>query len=204
MKISAVVPAVLSVVMFAASAAFAQAKVEVSATPENSQIHVAPVQAPPSIQVPKDFHDDIVKLLDLIGSKSLEAQYGEAFNRMVIGQLRAQDPNLTQKEIDAVKDETRKFMTAKLPDLVEKLVPVYAKHFTREEVKQLIAFYKTPVGAKTIRELPLIASESLGVGNFWGKNVTPELQELVNIRLQKEGYTGPKSAKAVPPTPEKK
>jgi uncharacterized protein len=153
--------------------------------------------------VPKDFHDDIITLLNLIGSKNLAAQYGEAFNRIVVTQLKAQDPALSDKEIESVRDETKKFMAEKLPDLIEKMVPVYANHFTREEVKELIAFYQTPVGIKTIKELPLIAGESMGIGNYWGKSVTPELQLRVNARLQKEGYKGPKTQSAVP-APDKK
>jgi uncharacterized protein len=153
--------------------------------------------------VPKDFHDDIVALLDLMGSRNLAVQYGEAFNRIVLSQLKAQDPKLAQKEIDAVKDETKKFTEEKLPELIEKLVPVYANHFTHEEVKALLAFYRSPLGMKTLKELPLIANESLGIGNFWGKSVMPDLQGRINARLQKEGYTSPKSQDGTP-GPDKK
>lgn len=199
MKKNPVIQIVLTAMLLAAFSAFAQPKVQLSATPDKPQ--AASEKSPP---IPKDFHDEIVQLLDLIGSKSLAMQYSEAFNRMEIGRLKSQDPQFPQKEIDAVKEETGRFMAEKLPELIERLVPVYARHFTREEVRELIAFYKTPIGAKTIRELPLIASESLGVGNYWGKGVSPELQGRINARLQKDGYQKPKAPAAPPSPPEKK
>lgn len=198
MKRNPVMIVVLAAILLAAFTVFAQPKVQLSATPENPQ--AAADKNPP---IPKDFHDEIVQLLELIGSKSLAIQYSEAFNRMEIGRLRAQDPQLPQKEIDAVKEETSKFMAEKLSELIEKLVPVYARHFTREEIRELIVFYKTPVGAKTIKELPLIAGESLGVGNYWGKSVAPELQGRISARLGKDGYIPPKPVEKAPP-PDKK
>jgi hypothetical protein len=49
-------------------------------------------------------------------------------------------------------------------NMVEVLSPIYDRHFTAEELDQLIAFYQTPLGAKLLREMPAIAAESAQAG----------------------------------------
>lgn len=160
----------------------------------------APANSEPLIS--KEFHDEIVQLLKLIGAESLSNQYGDTFNRMMIGELRSKDDKFSEKEVNFVKEETKKFMDEKFPELLERLVPVYAKHFTRDEVKELITFYKSPVGIKAIKELPLISRESMMTGNAWGKSVMRDVDQRVRARLEKEGYKSPTpEGKAPAPAP---
>ena len=44
-------------------------------------------------------------------------------------------------------------------ELVQKLVPVYSKHFTEQEIDDILNFYKTPAGKKIIEETPKITKE---------------------------------------------
>ena len=55
--------------------------------------------------------------------------------------------------------------------LVDMAVPIYDKHLSHEEIKGLIDFYQTPLGKKTITELPAITSEMQAKGREWGESV---------------------------------
>ena len=55
--------------------------------------------------------------------------------------------------------------------LVVLLIPIYDKHFSDDEIKQLTAFYLTPVGKKAVAELPKVVTESQQVGREWGETV---------------------------------
>ncbi len=46
-------------------------------------------------------------------------------------------------------------------EIVEKVYPIYAKYFTLAEIKQLTAFYKSPVGAKSITTMPLVVGDTM-------------------------------------------
>lgn len=48
-------------------------------------------------------------------------------------------------------------------EILDSMVPVYQKHFTKGDVDHLVAFYSTPTGQKLIRELPAITAESMQV-----------------------------------------
>lgn len=44
----------------------------------------------------------------------------------------------------------------KYNELIEKLIPVYTKHFTEQEIENLITFYRSTTGNKMVDKTPLI------------------------------------------------
>ncbi|MGH9754187.1 MAG: DUF2059 domain-containing protein [Blastocatellia bacterium] len=54
---------------------------------------------------------------------------------------------------------------------------MYGKHFTEEELKELIAFHKTPVAQKLLRLLPQITAETMPKIVEW---VTPTFTQLMD------------------------
>lgn len=76
------------------------------------------------------------------------------------------------------------FMAEVDPDDLNRLVvPVYARHFTVEEMESMIAFYRTPTGQKLISKLPVITEESMAVGRRWGM----ELGLRIARKLKEDG-----------------
>jgi hypothetical protein len=50
-----------------------------------------------------------------------------------------------------------------MDELFAEMTPLYARHFTAAEIKQMSAFYKTPVGKKMLSTMPQIMSESMQI-----------------------------------------
>lgn len=67
-------------------------------------------------------------------------------------------------------------------DLTAWTVEIYSARFTTEEIRQLIAFYKTPVGKKAARMLPEISGEV-------GKKMGPIMMQRMPAALKKYGLT---------------
>jgi len=63
--------------------------------------------------------------------------------------------------------------------VVALIVPVYDRHFSDEEIKQLITFYQTPLGKKASAELPKIASEVGQAGQELGGKLGKEAMQEV-------------------------
>lgn len=59
----------------------------------------------------------------------------------------------------------------------EMLIPVYAQHFTEQDINGLIKFYKTPLGKKLLEKQPLIMQDSMIVGQQWGQEMNTLLQK---------------------------
>lgn len=60
-------------------------------------------------------------------------------------------------------------------DLIEKLIPLYDKYYTTEDLKAVNTFYETPAGRKIISTLPRLMSEAMEVGKEWGAQVGREV-----------------------------
>ncbi len=70
------------------------------------------------------------------------------------------------------------FMKEVNPDQMTALVvPIYKKHFTEEDLRQIIQFYNSPVGKKTIQQMPQIMQESIAVGQQWGQELGKKVIE---------------------------
>ena len=71
-------------------------------------------------------------------------------------------------------------MTDELPEL---MVPVYARHFTHDQILQLIEFYESPLGRLVVEKQPLIQLDAMGVGQNWGSKKAVAIME----RLKEQG-----------------
>jgi len=47
-------------------------------------------------------------------------------------------------------------------ELIEKLIPVYTKHFTEQEIESLITFYRSTTGKKMIDKTPINSTRKHG------------------------------------------
>jgi hypothetical protein len=78
------------------------------------------------------------------------------------------------KVIDAIN---RMYADPALVDeMLEAMVPIYARHYTVDEMRQMAAFYKTPVGQKSLRLMPQLMSEGMQVGQ---RIMMPRMNKLM-------------------------
>ncbi len=54
-----------------------------------------------------------------------------------------------QSEVDAIINDN-------IGPLTELIIGIYHKHFTADEIKEMIGFYATPLGQKSIRVMPAL------------------------------------------------
>lgn len=104
---------------------------------------------------------DIRRLLALTGTREMVNQ----MKTEMMSQFRQNAPTMPREMFDEMTSEL------KAEDLEEAMIPVYSKHFTGADIKQLIAFYESPFGRKVMREMPQIITESNEVGIRWGQGV---------------------------------
>lgn len=104
---------------------------------------------------------DIRTLLNLTGAGRLAIQSMLA----TLEQMKKVRADIPPSFWDAFMAEVKE------DELVDLLIPVYAAHFSREDVAGLVAFYQTPVGQKLIAETPGITSEAMTVGQSWGSEL---------------------------------
>jgi len=104
---------------------------------------------------------------------SLESQMDAKIDATTRAELRSEMERLVTKfAVDAMKDTPS----------------IYARHFTAAEMGDILAFYKTPTGAKALVEMPRVAAESAAL---MGPRMGPFQQEIaasIGAVMKKHGY----------------
>jgi hypothetical protein len=99
-----------------------------------------------------------------------------------------QNPGLS-KDLNEITTKMRADLTPRFGELTSEVAKLYASHFTEAELKELLAFYKTPVGMKLIVEQPKVGEEGLKFAQTWANNLSDEVIVKMRDELKKRGHT---------------
>ena len=98
--------------------------------------------------------------------------------QQIIGPLRDGFPDVPAEFWDNFAKEIHS------DELIAFIVPIYDKYYTREEIHELMAFYQSPVGQKTVKVLPRLSAEAISAGQEWGRTVADRAMQ----KLKQQGY----------------
>jgi hypothetical protein len=140
-------------------------------TPAQSQPTVAggASQAPAAEPVDPAKDAAIRRLMDLTGAGKLGGQMVDGMMpqmRAMISQSIGQNARADQF-LEAFFRKFRTHLTD--ADIVNMIVPVYARHFSLEDIQALIQFYESPVGQRFVEQLPRLTEESRAIGAKLGQ-----------------------------------
>ena len=123
-----------------------------------------------------DFDKDILIFFKVSG---VETTYKSAISSMM--DMMAKNMNITDIEmIKELKDEMS--TDENIAEILNEMRIIYKKHFSQADIKGLIKFYESPIGKKLVKEQPSLMSESMEVGQNWGRS----LGEKVYKRIQEK------------------
>jgi uncharacterized protein len=93
-----------------------------------------------------------------------------------------------EKDFDALAPALLDSMTARTSELVELIALIYARNFTTEEMREMMAFYRTSLGQKLLQKMPAISQEGLAAGQAWGRQIGAEVRSRMIEELRKKGH----------------
>ncbi len=92
------------------------------------------------------------------------------------------------KDLNEVTAIEEKKFAPRVSELVDATARIYATHFTEQELKQLLAFYQSPVGRKALVEEPKVVQESMASAGSWGDNLSQEVIADMRQEMKKRGH----------------
>jgi hypothetical protein len=98
-----------------------------------------------------------------------------------------QNPGLA-KDLNEIAAQMRTDLAPRFNELVDEFAKLYAAHFTEAELKQILAFYKSPIGTKLISEQPKVGEESLKFAQEWANKLSDEVTTNMRDELKKRGH----------------
>ena len=119
-------------------------------------------------------NDDILRLLRMSGTVELANQTMDA----MIPQYQQIIPGIPEEFWLRFKERLN------IEALLLACIPSYDRHFSHEEIRQLISFYESPIGRRLVEVSPFLNQETMVIGQRWGEQLG---QEIV-MELIKEGF----------------
>ena len=94
---------------------------------------------------------------------------------VMIGTIRRTSPRLSDAQLAEIVDQyLMPEFRARSGEITEATVAIYAGRLSAEEMRELIAFYRSPIGVKLVAITPEITAESTRFGQEWGSRVAQD------------------------------
>jgi hypothetical protein len=129
----------------------------------------------------------ILELMEIIGAKNISRQVSVSFAQQLSYGLKQAQPDIDPEAFKVVASVTDQELATHEDELLEKMVPLYAKHFTEADLDALLAFYRSPIGRKTVDAMPALMQESMELAIDESKASVPKIQERVTEKLRADG-----------------
>lgn len=139
--------------------------------------------------------EDIRQLMVSTGGSKIAMQFAASVTQNLSKALKAARPDVPERVFSIVNSELIALFEERLAapgGMIERVIPIYDKYFTHAEVRELLAFYRTPIGRRAIEVLPKVVGESMAAGQAWGKSLEPEINRRIEAALKQEGIELPR------------
>jgi hypothetical protein len=137
---------------------------------------------------------DINSLMVMTGSVKIGAQLADGIMESFMKAIKSAKPDIPDRVFAIMRKEMMDLFQEQMEKpggLVDQMIPIYNKYLTHEEVKGLLAFYRSDLGQKAIAVLPKMTGEAITLGQTWGISLGPEIERRIKEALKKEGIELP-------------
>jgi hypothetical protein len=126
---------------------------------------------------------------EILAMKNAGAMYANAIPNMV---QRVKDSLLQsnlnyQKDLNEVALVVAQAMAGRDKEIGEQMARIYASDFTEPELKDLAAFYKSPLGQKLLAQEPQSISASMNYMQQWAQAFSEEVNGQFRAEMRKRG-----------------
>ena len=119
-------------------------------------------------------------------SKMYEPVIVEVVDRAT-GALLQTNPMLS-KDLLEIAAKIKKDSAPRVAELLNEVAKMYAARFTEAELKDVLTFYKSPVGQKIIVTEPVILDQSVVFAETWATKFSEEVLAQLRAEMKKRGH----------------
>ena len=92
------------------------------------------------------------------------------------------------KDLNEVAAKLRAEYAPRSAEIVDDVAKLYATRFTEQELKDALAFYKSPLGRKLLTEEPSILDQSMRNAQTWANRLSEEVIGKMRAEMKKRGH----------------
>jgi hypothetical protein len=97
------------------------------------------------------------------------------------------NPGLS-KDLNEVAAALKTEYAGKRADIANEIARTYAAQFTEKELRDVIAFYKTPAGKKVIDVEPRVLEQSMTRVQSWAERFSDDMMKSFRAEMKKKGH----------------
>jgi hypothetical protein len=118
---------------------------------------------------------------DLLSTMGVEAQIEKSIDQTLELQIKQ------NAQIAPFKEVMKKFLSKHMsyPSLKEDFITIYVEAFTEQELKDIQAFYKTPLGKKVAEKMPEVSGKGMQLGAKRVSDNQAELLQMIQAEIAK-------------------
>jgi uncharacterized protein len=126
---------------------------------------------------------------EILSMKNARAMYAQAVPNIVAQTKDAllRENIMYQKDLNEVAVVVAKTLAGREKEIGDGMAKIYANEFTEQELKDLVVFYKTPLGQKLLSTEPKAIQFSMAYMNKWGQVFAEAVNEQFRIEMKKRG-----------------
>jgi uncharacterized protein len=98
-----------------------------------------------------------------------------------------QDPSLAT-DLNVIAAQMRTELMPRANELTNHVAALYAESFSEQELKDVLAFYKSPAGKKLLEQQPKIVDTSLKYAQDWANKLSDQVIAKMRDELKKKGH----------------
>ena len=95
---------------------------------------------------------------------------------------------LLGKDLNEVAAKLQAELTPRTAELINDGARLYASKFTEQELKDVLAFYKSPLGRKVISQEPVILDQSTNNIDVWANKLAEEVISKFRTEMRRRGH----------------
>jgi hypothetical protein len=92
------------------------------------------------------------------------------------------------KDLNEIAALLRAEFDPRRTEVLNDIATLYAQRFSEQELKDVIAFYKTPSGKKFVTEEPLVIDQGLQRAQAWSQKLSEEVISRYRAEMKKRGH----------------
>jgi uncharacterized protein len=149
----------------------------------------APKAAPTAVPLKDASPAAIAAAKEILAMKNASAMYASAVPNIVEQTKNALlQANLNyQKDLNEVAVVVAKNLAGREKEIGEGMAKVYANEFSEQELKDLVTFYKSPLGQKLLASEPRAIQFSMSYMNQWAQVFAETVNAQFRAEMRKRG-----------------
>lgn len=158
------------------------------AAPATPEVPVAPATpAPAEASVSPDSLAVAHELLNAMDAQANALSMFKSLRGVLVQNIQSRS-NKPAEEVGKIVDELlMPEIESRMSGFIDMLAEIQASVYTVDEMHQLMAFYESPIGKRTIVLTPKIGAMSFAAGQEWGKRVALDALQKNADELRRRG-----------------